>query len=222
MTRCRGCAAEIGPTEVPDCPTHRRKQGRPLTNADIAVLALEASHAPISLYDIRRIFHREFGWAPGEMSLNATVAQDRRCCWAGRGIYGLWRHGLAPGPRRLLDAARLVLSSRDASLTQDELAFTLRHIGYRFQAATLHRLLAQSPTITEPSWHRYTANSVGAPLHLELGLPLSAFETVTKRVARQTRAALKERRRRLATDRGLTGDDPVFTEGKLNTSAPYS
>ena len=92
----------------------------------MAVFVLEASEKPLSLYDIHRGVQREFGWAPERNSLNATVTGDPRSCWAGRGLYGLWRHGLVPGPRKLVDVARLVLYCHDQPLSLDELAFTLR------------------------------------------------------------------------------------------------
>ena len=188
----------------------------------MAVLALEMADGPISLYDIRRTFQREFGWAPGEISLNATVAQDQRCCWAGRGIYGLWRHGLIPGPRRLLDVARTVLYASGSPLSQDELTFTLRHLGYRFHPASLHQMLAREPAIIEPRWHCYEVDKGETPGRgLGLGLTSAAFEAVTQCTLLRTRAALKERDRRLEADRGLASEDPVYTQGRLDTVSPY-
>lgn len=220
MAKCRGCGAEIGPTESPDCPTHRRNRGQSLTNGDMAVFALEMSDRPISLYDIRRTFQREFGWTPSHLSLNATVAQDRRCCWAGRGIYSLWRHGLVPGPRRLRDVVRVVLYAHGSPLTQEELTFTLRHLGYRFQPASLHHVLAQEPEIVEPCWHYYEVNESEA-LGRELGLTPAVFDAVTQRAMHRTRVALKEREQRLAGDRGLASGDPIYTEGHIDTAGPY-
>lgn len=186
----------------------------------MAVLALEVSDGPISLYDIRRTFQREFAWTPSEPSLNATVAQDRRCCWAGRGIYSLWRHGLVPGPRRLRDVVRVVLYAHGSPLTQDELTFTLRHLGYRFQPASLHYVLAREPGIIEPRWHYYEVDESDG-LSRELGLTPAEFDAVTQRAMQRTRAALKERDRRLAVDRGLASGDPVYTEGRIDTVGPY-
>lgn len=221
MAKCCGCGAEIGPTEPPGCPAHRRRLGQHLTNGDAAVLALEMADGPISLYDIRRTFQREFGWTPGELSLNATVAQDQRCCWAGRGIYGLWRHGLVPGPRRLLDVVRIVLHAHGSELTQDELTFTLRHLGYRFRPASLHHVLAREPRIIQPRWHHYEVDESDA-LGRELGLTPAAFEAVIQRALCGTRSALKERDRRLTVDRGLASGDPVYAEGRLDNVGPYA
>jgi hypothetical protein len=224
MNKCRGCKAEIGPTEARECPTHRRKEGSHLTHADMAVVVLELADGPLHLYDVHRGILREFGWAPRRVSLNTTVALDRRCCWAGRGLYGLWRHGLIPGPRRLVDVARIVLHAHQTPLNQDELTFTLRHLGVRFQPVTLTRVLTQSPTIKHTGWlqHQVDRSPAGtARLRGDIGLDLPAFAAVTQRVARQTKAALRERRRRLAVDRGLSSDDPVYDEGELGPAALY-
>ena len=221
MTRCLGCRAEIGPTESRDCPTNRQSRGLYLTHADQAVLALESAAAPISIYDIQRFFQSEFGWAPSRMSLNATVAQDRRCCWAGRGLYGLWRHGVFPGPRRLIDVVRVVLYARASPLPLDELAFVLRQIGYRFQSATLYNVLNQWPTIQERRWHHYTNKEENTEIAASLRMTTATLDAISERVRRQTRAALRERRRRLAAERGLRDTDPVFAEGQIEPAGPF-
>ena len=223
MNTCLGCQATIGPTERRECPTYRRGRGGQLTNGDMAVFVLEASEEPLSLYDIRRGIQREFGWAPERNSLNATVALDRRSCWAGRGLYGLWRHGLVPGPRKLADVARLVLYCHDQPLSLDELAFTLRHLGYRFQQVTLHRVLTTAPTIKRHGWAEYSVIRTPADcivLLADSGLGL-AFEGVAERTRNGTLTALRERRKRLASERGLADDDPIYIEGELPVLGVY-
>lgn len=217
MRTCLGCHAVIGPTERLECPTYRLQRGDQLTNRDMAVFVLEASEEPLGLYDIHRGIQREFGWAPERNSLNATVAIDRRSCWAGHGLYGLWRHGLVPGPRKLADVAQLVLYCHDQPLSLDELAFTLRRLGYRFHQATLHRVLTAAPGINRQGRVGYTVNrspADGAILRTDFGLGL-AFEVVAERTRKGTLTALSERRERLVADRGLADDDPIYVEGEV-------
>jgi hypothetical protein len=223
MTTCFGCHGAIGPTERRECPTYRHQRGNQLTNRDMAVFVLEASEEPLSLYDIRRGMQREFGWAPEQNSLNATVATDCRACWAGRGLYGLWRHGLVPGPRKLADVAQLALYCHDQPLDLDEVAFALRHLGYRFQPASLYRVLTTTPSIKRSGWtsytfHRSAANA--AALRSDLGLG-RAFKAVTERTKESIVDALNERRRRLASDRGLAHDDPIYVEGEVQVLEIY-
>jgi hypothetical protein len=217
MNICLGCREIIGPTERHDCPTYRRGRGGQLTNGDTAVFVLEASKEPLSLYDIHRGIEREFGWAPERNSLNATVALDRRCCWAGRGLYGLWRHGLIPRPRKLADAVRLLLYCHDEPLSLEELSFTMRHLGYRFRHATLYRAVTTAPTIKCQGWAEYSVKrSPGEGTALRADFKLGqAFEEVAERIRNGTLAALRERRERLASERGLADNDPIYIEGEL-------
>lgn len=184
----------------------------------MAVLALEGAPGPISIYDIERFLVAEFGWAPARASLNATVAQDRRCCWAGRGIYGLWRHGVCPGPRRLLDVVSVVLDARP-STSMLELPFVLRHIGYRFQPATLDNVIRQWTSDTQ--WPSGANGDPSQRLADRLKLPPDAVEVITRRIRRQTRDAVRERRRRLSNDRGLADADEVYSEGRVVAAGPY-
>jgi hypothetical protein len=223
MNTCLGCQATIGPTEQRECPTYCRRRGGQLTNSDMAVFVLEASDEPLSLYDIHRGIQREFGWAPKRNSLNATVALDRRSCWAGRGLYGLWRHGLVPGPRKLADVARLVLYCHDQPLSLDELAFTLRHLGYRFQQVTLYRVLTTAPSTRRQGFAGYSVDRTptdGTVLRVGFGLG-PAFEEVAERTRDGTLAALRERRKRLVSEQGLADDDPIYIEGELPMSGVY-
>jgi hypothetical protein len=194
----------------------------------MAVVVLEASEAPVSLYDIQRGMIREFGWSPERMSLNATVALDPRCCWAGRGLYGLWRHGLVPGPRKLEDVARLVLYSYPQKpLDQDELGFVLRHLGYRFQQASLYNAVRTSAYIDDLygwTWLGYDVDrdpAYAAQLMADLGLSPEAFQAVIERVGAGVIAGLAERRHRLVSERGLSNDDPVYEEGTLRAPGVY-
>jgi len=170
----------------------------------------------MSLYDIHRGIERELGWAPDRMSLNASVALDRRCCWAGRGLYGLWRHGLVPGPRKSRDVARLVLHAHEKPLEAEEITFALRHLGYRFVPSTLPRILNATVTIKLDGYGAYrVSRSPVDTMHLrtDISLGIEEFRVVRRQLQRHTRAALRERRRRLALVRGLAANDPIYQEG---------
>ena len=61
---------------------------------------LEESDQPLAYWDIERLL-RASGHEVWEPSLKATLGADRTFCWAGRGIYGLFRHGFLPGVGRV-------------------------------------------------------------------------------------------------------------------------
>lgn len=219
MTQCLGCHATIGPTESRSCPTHRRETSDvDLTHADYAVLALEASEVPLSVYDIGRYLQSTFGWQPSQQSLNSTVAQDQRCCWAGPGVYGLWRHGLFPGPRRLVDVARVLLLARSSGLTLDELVFALRYRNYQFQPATLRRAIAHMPAVDEMDRNFYVSIESTEDLAYELRLSEEALSTVVNRVRRQTSVALRERQRRLVVEPDVS-DEVLY--GAIEARGPF-
>src|SRR5438477_118351 len=96
--RCRRCEAELGPWEGRMClkcssPGHT---GRRLSLADLALIALERADAPLSVYDISRTIQRDSGTQVHRGSLMVNLSDDRRFCWAGKGLYGLYRHRLFP------------------------------------------------------------------------------------------------------------------------------
>ena len=70
-------------------------------------------------------------------SLLAYLSRDLRVCWAGKGMYGLYRHGLVPNVRGLGPAAEVHLLAAPRNLTQDELHFVLQRQGYRYQLPSL-------------------------------------------------------------------------------------
>lgn len=70
----------------------------------------------------------------------------------GKGLYGLFRHGPLPGPRNLEEAARLLLTASESSLTLEAIEFCLKKLSYRFTSASLYNAINRSPTI-EWNWH---------------------------------------------------------------------
>ena len=72
----------------------------------------------------------------------------------GRGIYGLYRHGLIPGPRRLLDVGRFLLFVADGPLEVTALEFPMKRIGYRFHPMSLSHALTVAEDIKWPGLGR--------------------------------------------------------------------
>jgi len=101
--------------------------------------------------DYVRLVDRDYGRVLSEPTANATLAPDPRFCWAGKGLYCLYRHGPLPGPRNLEAAARLALFAAGQPLTIDALDFTLKRLGYRYNAASLGNAINRSRRIT---WRR--------------------------------------------------------------------
>jgi len=58
---------------------------------------LEESDTALTVYDIKRSIRRDLGIDVSQETLQVSISGDRRFCWAGKGLYGLYRHGLIPG-----------------------------------------------------------------------------------------------------------------------------
>lgn len=216
---CPHCqAATRSPWESDPCPNERESG---LTNADLAVRVLEAAPGPLSIYDIQRGIERDVGWTPGKASLNVAVANDLRCCWAGRGLYALYRHGFIPGPRRLLDVARVVLFANEAPMSLTEVSHAMKDLGYRFQEQSIRAALLNSSNgeLREVAWRTFTINrSPGgaASLRRSVGVAPSKAEMdqILIDVRRRVSAALERREMVLRRSaRGLSDGDPIFTDG---------
>ncbi|MEJ7784326.1 MAG: hypothetical protein WKF96_05930 [Solirubrobacteraceae bacterium] len=141
MTRCPKCQADLGPAEDPaGCITCTGR--RPMT-ADARILAvLEQSPGPLAYWDIQRLLAKDP--APrllADATITQTLGWSHRFCWAGKGLYGLYRHGLLPGPRGLSAVAGVFVHAGDRSMTLDELQFVLRNVGYRFAPGSLEPAL---------------------------------------------------------------------------------
>jgi hypothetical protein len=200
---CDQCSAQQGPWEDGACPIKRAKQGWFLDAADLAVRVLEESNCALTVYDIKRSIRRDFSIDVSQETLQVSISGDRRFCWAGRGLYGLYRHGLIPGPRSLAGIARVFLYSH-GPLRHALLEFAMKHVGYRFQSASLNNALNYDPDVFwingDGGWCWDTARTpeTGQVL-MALGVArdLPEFETVVSRCAETVSAALAERERRL-------------------------
>lgn len=195
--QCPHCGATLGPAESPHgcllC------QGAALqTNPDRVIGVLEEAGSPIAHWDVRRLLERDAGCThPG--SVQVWLSADPRACWGGPGVYGLYRHGLLPGPRDLGITAAVFLSATEYALSQDELYFALQHAGYRFQITSLYAALSRAEGQGLVDWAGGGWQAAPLPLGDLLGLSDSEdVEVVLERTKSQMTAALLERDRRLS------------------------
>jgi hypothetical protein len=139
---CRVCGAELGPWEGRRCISCAvSTDARSISNAEAALRVLERANGPLSVYDISRGIRRDLDLDVPLPSLNVAVASDYRFCWAGRALYGLYRHGLYPGPRTLAGVARLFLYAYERPLSVDALRFAMQQAGYRLHRQSLYGAL---------------------------------------------------------------------------------
>lgn len=150
--RCEVCEVSMSPWEDRRCLTCTLRNPRWLSNSDAAVFLLEREQHAVTTYDLARGMRREFGWKVPRASIAAALSTDRRCCWAGRSMYGLFRHGLFPGPRNLAGIATIFLYSHKEPMQTDVLSFVMRYAGYRFQQASLHSALRYGANIVWEPW----------------------------------------------------------------------
>lgn len=166
----------------------------------------------MSLYrwDIRRDVRLQYGVLVRENSLGSTLASDWRACWAGAGLYGLYRHGLLPGVRDIGAAAGVLIHVSDRQLNLDEIRFILRYVGYRVTATSIPQALArvEGEDLFKAHWGTYVgkANSElqqrAAAWAMGLGRRGPVFRAIAERAGLQVDRALRERARRLK--RGVT------------------
>ena len=152
MHLCKACGVSMSPWEGTSCLICKLNNPRWLSNADAAVFLLERERHAVTTYDLIRGMRREFGWKIPKTSIAAALSTDRRCCWAGRSMYGLYRHGLFPGPRNLAGIAKIFLYSHREPMRTEVLAFAMQYAGYRFQQASLRSALRLDVNVAwEPS-----------------------------------------------------------------------
>ena len=67
-------------------------------------------------------------------------------------MYGLYRHGLFPGPRNLAGIAKIFLYSNGEPMRTEVLAFAMQYTGYRFQQASLRNALRYEGNVAWEPW----------------------------------------------------------------------
>lgn len=203
MRTCEACEAELGPWEHGTCPVLRRlrRPSATLNNADAAVLVLEGSDVPLSVYDIERGIARELGKTVNRGSLNVSLANDMRFCWAGRGIYGLFRHGLIPGPRNLAGIGRFFIYSYGSPIALADLEFVMKYAGYSFTSASLTRALTDDGDVYWPTWSQCDVHRSPSATHdlrrTGIAPDHQTFLALAERCRETIFAGFDERERRL-------------------------
>lgn len=199
---CTTCGADLAPAELPSCFTCG--PGEPTTIGDRALMVLEQVSAPLSHWDVKRLMDRGTD-EPTPGSLLVYLSRDLRICWAGRGMYRLYRHGLAPNVLGLAPAAEVHLLAAPAPMTQEELHFVLQHQGYRYQYASLAPALERhlgyfwrnTISAAESDAGRVRNEQRLAQL-LQISRRSPHFQAYNQAIRSRIQQALTERARRLA------------------------
>jgi hypothetical protein len=203
MIACPYCGAQLGPAESAlGCLTCRG--GGDGSNQDDIVAVLEHSDIPLPHWDIKRLLDKNRGYPVHNGSLLVWLANDPRACWGGRGIYGLYRHGLLPGVRDLGTAGAIFLHVTGRALHYSQLWFVMKYAGYRSEELSIYYALrrAEEQGLVQRAW----GGEWRRPPHEQLpdtrlkrllGARGRDFELVLERTERQLQQALLERHRRL-------------------------
>jgi len=214
ITNCPHCDAALGPWEdSTGCRTCIGRSDRSI--ADRAVTVLEQTSVPLAWWDVKRLLDRDLSPIVHPGTASQVLADDLRTCWGGRGIYGLFRHGLLPGVRDLGRVAGVYVHATDRRLSLDEIRFILREAGYRFSPASVEPALWRVSNLglfrTVQGWSSsgtWCTHWEGSRENvrrqravadaLRLGRRGPDLRAIVTRCADQADAALKERAQRLA------------------------
>lgn len=215
LKRCSRCRSILAPWESEKGGCRCTGPRKP-TLAEGFYAVLCSASGPLPIYDIMRLANQDHGIEVGRMTATTTLATDPRLCWAGRGVYGLYRHGPLPGARNLEQASRLVLAAV-GSLHIDGVEFVLKQIGYRFATGSLRNAVSKSYYI---GWdHGWWTHPAGEEARRQLRRDLNAvpegqraqFDEVIARLKRQGHRALVKREAVIAgsprTVGGIAGID---------------
>jgi len=203
MSRCPHCGADLAPSEGRSCLGCSERTLRSV--ADRAVRALESAPHPLAHWDIKRLIDQDGRGEVNEGTLKVQLAGDPRTCWAGPGVYGLYRHGLLPGIRDLGRVGATIVYLAQEPLDLPVLAFTMRAMGYRFHEGSLRGAMRRASSLglldqLGASWWTPVSRSpaadraAGRCLGLRRG---KALEAVLNRAEGHVARAAEERRRRL-------------------------
>jgi hypothetical protein len=104
---------------------------------------LEKSAEPLYIWDIQRLTAEHRYARPALATVSQTLA-ERQYCWAGRSLYGLYRHGLLPGARDLGVVAAAILHTTNGYMRPAAIHFTMRAIGYRYAIGSINSALTRA------------------------------------------------------------------------------
>lgn len=198
---CSSCRAVLSAWEYPGCSC---RGPRCRTNQEVLYAIACEADAPLRTADFVRIAARDHGVHMGTGTATAVLAPDPRFCWAGRGLYGLYRHGPLPGPRNLEHAARVVLVAAGRPLDAEVVDYCLKQLGYRFSSGSLRNAVGRSASISW-SWMGHWDHPRGdsAQLSLREDIPVvpprrrAAWIELRDEVATQIKALIRQRDMRL-------------------------
>ncbi len=215
--RCGTCNAVLSPWEPLDgcaCVGPKRR-----SHAEVLYAIAASTGGPLRVRDFVRLADAQFSHVISVSSAHVTL-MDHRFCWAGQGLYSLYRHGPLPGPRSLEPAARMVLTAAAAPMTLDAVDYCLRQLGYRYNPLSLRQAVNRSTVIRWRIDGLYDhPRGEAAERQLRQIVPivppraLSAWITVRDRLAADIETALSRRAALLdqnvagATRFGLTWSD---------------
>ncbi len=141
--------------------------------------------------DIQRGIHREFGKNIPRESLTASLSSDLRFCWAGKGLYGLYRHKLIPGPRNLAGIAGFFLYAY-GPLTVQQLSFVMKYVGYRYQDQSLANSLKFHSFVHWVNWNTCYVQNNGSKSAALRELYFTPTESVLNEMSLRCRRCVME------------------------------
>lgn len=202
LESCDRCGAILTPWERHGCGC---EGPRGTGNAEILYTIGCLTSTPLHVRDFVRLAGHDYGRIFSEPTANTTLAQDFRFCWAGRGLYCLYRHGPLPGPRSLEDTARLALFSARRPLTIDALDFCLKRLNYRYNVASLKNAINRSFRIawrwSDGRWEHPESDITERRLRTEIPLvprgQRGAWDSIVERLNKDIHEALADRQSRL-------------------------
>lgn len=199
--KCSKCQAVLSEWEHPGCSCvgPRRR-----TNSEVLYAIACSTDAPLRTLDFVRIAEQDHDTHMSPGTATAVMAPDPRFCWAGRGLYGLYRHGPLPGPRNLEEAARVVLVAAGRPLDAEVVEYCLKQLGYRFSSGSLRNAVGRSPAISWGwlgDWDH--PRSEAAQLALRKEIPVvpprrrAAWDNLRSHIAKQVNQSIRYREKRL-------------------------
>lgn len=167
VDRCLACDAVLAPWELGGCACQGQVSRR---LPDVLYAVACRTNEPLHARDFVRHAREDHRTYLDEATAVAYLAPDHRFCWAGRGVYGLYRHGPVPGPHNLEQVARVLLVAAGRPLLPDLLDFCMKQFGYRYNVASLNNAVARSLDIRwrAGGWDHERGDAAQLSLRLEL------------------------------------------------------